>query len=153
VILKVKPVIHSNDRVDLEVSQEVSAAESTLTGVNNSPTFGKRKIETRLSLKNGATVLLGGLISSTGSDGSAGVPLLKDIPLLGNLFSNNSFSKTKTELIVLITPYIIADDQDAVDLTTEFRKQLEKIVVPKVSPGAKGRDKEQVEPTRPSTVQ
>lgn len=136
VILKVKPVIHSNNQVDLDVSQEVSAAESTLTGVNNSPTFGKRKVETRLSLKNGSTVLLGGLISSNGSDGSAGIPYLKDIPLLGNLFSNNTTNSVKTELIVLITPYIISDDEEAVALTNAFQKQLSQIALPASAPGA-----------------
>jgi len=124
VILNVKPVIHSGDRVDLDVSQEVSAAQATTTGVATSPTFSTRKVQTKLSLRNGATVLLGGLMSSNKSEGNAGIPLLKDIPGLGQFFRNNTGKSDRTELIVLITPYIIEDDTDAKAVTEAFRKRL-----------------------------
>ena len=124
VILNVKPVIHSGDRVDLDVSQEVSTAQATTTGVSTSPTFSTRKVQTKLSLRNGATILLGGLMSSNKSDGNAGIPLLKDIPVLGQLFRNNTGKSDRTELIVLITPYIIEGDNDAQAVTEAFRKQL-----------------------------
>jgi len=124
VILNVKPVIHSGDRVDLDVAQEVSAAQATTTGVSTSPTFSTRKVQTKLSLRSGATVLLGGLMSSNKSEGNAGIPLLKDIPLLGQLFRSNTEKNDRTELIVLITPYIIEDDSDAQAVTDAFRKRL-----------------------------
>lgn len=124
VILNVKPVIHSDDQVDLDVSQEVSSASTTTTGVNTSPTFSTRKVQTKLSLKNGTTVLLGGIISNNKSKGNAGIPLLKDLPLLGHLFSTDTESSNRTELIILITPYIIADDKDAVAVTDAFRNLL-----------------------------
>jgi general secretion pathway protein D len=124
VILSVKPVIHSGDRVDLDVSQEVSAAQATTTGVSTSPTFSTRKVQTKLSLKNGATVLLGGLMSGNKSDGNAGIPLLKDIPGLGQFFRTDTGKSERTELIVLITPYIIEDDNDAQAVTDAFRKRL-----------------------------
>ena len=122
--LKIKPVIHSGDQIDLDVTQEVSSARTTNTGVNNSPTFGTRKFDTKLTLRNGTTVLLGGLISDENSDGQSGIPFLKDIPLIGNLFSTRTGTGTRTELIVLITPYVINDDQDAESLTNAFRKTL-----------------------------
>ncbi len=124
VILNVKPVIHSGDRVDLDVTQEVSAAQATSTGVSTSPTFSTRKVQTKLSLRNGATVMLAGLMSSNKSEGNAGIPLLKDIPLLGQLFRNSTEKNDRTELIVLITPYIIEDDSDAQAVTEAFRKRL-----------------------------
>jgi len=117
-------VIHSGDRVDLDVAQEVSAAQATTTGVSTSPTFSTRKVQTKLSLRSGATVLLGGLMSSNKSEGNAGIPLLKDIPLLGQLFRSNTEKNDRTELIVLITPYIIEDDSDAQAVTDAFRKRL-----------------------------
>ena len=110
--------------VDLDITQEVSAAQLTTTGVSTSPTFSTRKVQTKLSLKNGATVLLGGLISSDRSEGNAGIPVLKDIPVVGQLFRNNTEKNDRTELIVLITPYIINDDNDAAEITKAFRKQL-----------------------------
>jgi len=124
VILKVKPVIHSSNQIDLDVVQEVSAAQSTTTGVNTSPTFGTRKIDTKLSVRDGATILLGGLISKNSSQGNAGIPLLKDIPGLGQLFRTNSDKSDRTELIILITPYVIANDNDAEAVTDAFKKQL-----------------------------
>ncbi|HUW36056.1 MAG TPA: type II secretion system protein GspD [Rhodocyclaceae bacterium] len=124
VILKVRPVIHSGNQVDLDISQEVSAAQTTTTGVNSSPTISTRKIDTKLSINDGATVLLGGLISSNGSQGDAGIPLLKDIPGLGQLFRTNTDTNDRTELIILITPYIISSDSDAQAVTAAFKKQL-----------------------------
>lgn len=124
VILRVRPVIHSGDQIDLEVSQEVSAAAATNTGVNNSPTFSSRKLETKLTLRNGATVMMGGLISNDGADGTAGLPWLKDIPILGQLFGTKTKSGTRRELVVLITPYILNDSHDAESMTDAFRKLL-----------------------------
>lgn len=124
VILKVRPVIHSGNQVDLEISQEVSAAQSTTTGVATSPTFSTRKIDTKLSMREGSTVLLGGLISSNASRGNAGIPLLKNIPLIGQAFRVDTDKNDRTELIILITPYIIANDNDAQVVTEAFRKQL-----------------------------
>ncbi len=124
VILKVKPVIHAADQIDLDVTQEVSSAQSTNTGVSASPTFSTRKLDTKLSLRNGLTVMLGGLISEEGSRGNTGVPGLKDIPLLGSLFSNQSAGGNRRELIVLITPYLISDSHDAEAVTEAFRRQL-----------------------------
>ncbi len=124
VILKVKPIIYSGDRIELEVSQEVSDADKTVTGVSSSPTFNTKKVDTRLSLKDGSTVMLGGMISSKRTRGEAGIPWLKDIPLLGQLFRTNEDNDEKTELLVLITPYIVSDDHDAQAITEAFRKQL-----------------------------
>lgn len=142
VILKVKPVIHSGDQIDLDVTQEVSAAQLTSTGVSASPTFSTRKVDTKLTLRNGATVLLGGLISEDSTNGNAGIPLLKDIPLLGNLFSNQTRNGGRRELIVLITPYLINDTHDAEILTDAFRRSLGPwagvIPSPIVIPGKEG---------------
>jgi len=124
VILKVKPVIHSGDQIDLEVQQEVSAASSTNTGVNNSPTFSTRKLDTKLTLRNGSTVLMGGLISNDDTKGNAGIPLLKDIPVIGNLFSTQTKTANRRELVVLITPYILNDSHDAETMTDAFRRML-----------------------------
>jgi general secretion pathway protein D len=124
VILKIKPVIHSGDQIDLDVQQEVSEAVNTTTGVTSSPTIQQRRVDTKITLRSGATVLLGGLISNTGSDGKNGVPLLKDIPVLGNLFSKQARSERRTELVVLITAYIANDTHEAEAITDAFRKSL-----------------------------
>lgn len=124
VLLRVRPVIHSGDRIDIEVSQEVSSAESTLTGVTSSPTIRKRSVETKLSLRDGATVMLGGLISETNTVSDSGIPLLKDIPYVGNLFKSNKKSRDRTELVMLITPYILNDSVDAEAATDAYQTTL-----------------------------
>lgn len=134
VILRVKPVIHSGDQIDLDVIQEVSSAQSTNTGVSASPTFSTRKLDTKLTLRNGSTVLLGGLISEENSRGNTGVPLLKDIPVLGHLFSNQSQGGARRELIVLITPYLINDNHDAESVTEAFRRMLGPWAAPQALP-------------------
>lgn len=124
VILKIKPVIHSGDQVDLDISQEVSAAASTTTGVSVSPTFSSRRVDTKLTLRNGTTVMLGGLISEDASGGDSGIPGLKDIPVLGALFRNQTSTGSRKQMVVLITPYIINNDNDAQVLTSAFRNLL-----------------------------
>lgn len=125
VILKVRPVIHAGGRIDLDISQEVSSAQVTDTGVSTSPTIATRKVDTKLSVSDGATILLGGLMTNTKSDAERGLPYLKDIPVLGNVFKTSS-DKTddRTELVILLTPYVIEDDYDAEAITREFRNQF-----------------------------
>lgn len=124
VLLRVRPVIHSGDRIDIEVSQEVSSAETTVTGVTSSPTIRKRSVETKLSLRDGATVMLGGLISETHTTSDSGIPLLKDIPYLGSIFKSAKKSRDRTELVMLITPYILNDSADAEAATDAYQNTL-----------------------------
>ena len=123
VILKVRPVIFAG-RVELDVQQEVSSAASTTTGVNVSPTFSTRKIDTKVSIRDGATVALGGLISRNESGGDSGVPGLKEIPVAGQLFRNNTARADETELIILITPYVVENDLVAEQVTQALRGQM-----------------------------
>lgn len=122
IILTVKPIIYAGDRIDLDITQEVS--DSSKVGVANSPIIDTRKVDTRLSLKDGTPVLLGGLISQSNSQADAGVPLLQDIPVLGQMFGSHTKNGRKTEMLVLITPYIVADDHDALEITKAFRDRL-----------------------------
>ncbi|MDZ4187676.1 MAG: secretin N-terminal domain-containing protein [Hydrogenophaga sp.] len=124
VLLRVRPVIHAGDRIDLEISQEVSSAEPTTTGVTTSPTIRKRSIETKLSIRDGATVMLGGLISETTSDSASGVPFLQDIPGMGNLFKRSGRTRARTELVILITPYIINDSSEAEAATDAYQATM-----------------------------
>jgi general secretion pathway protein D len=125
VILRVRPVIHAGGRIDLDVSQEVSAAQKNETGVDSSPIILTRRVETKLSVSDGNTLLLGGLMQEQQTAGNAGIPRLKDIPYVGNLFRTSiSDTKERTELVILLTPYIIEDDFDAQSITEAFRNQF-----------------------------
>jgi general secretion pathway protein D len=123
-ILRIKPVIHSSDQVDLEVAQEVSSVAQNTTGGITSPTINKSSIDTKLTLKHGSTYVLGGLISNNVDRTKSGVPFLKDIPVLGAAFRSTTDSNRRTELVILITPYIMNDDTEAKAVTEAFKKQL-----------------------------
>lgn len=113
VILEVTPRISDNGNVILEVSQEVSDVATTTTSGIDSPTIQRRKIKSTLATRDGATIVMGGLIRETASRGSSGVPVLKDVPVLGKLFSVDSDTGRRTELIVLLVPHVIRDASEA----------------------------------------
>jgi general secretion pathway protein D len=127
VLLNIEPSINSNRRVELTVSQEVSEAQANKISTVQSPAIFTRSIQTSLSLNDGQTVLLGGLISENFSDGDNGVPVLKDIPLLGNLFKTQSRGRTRIELIVLLTPYIIDSPETAGQIRDAFKAQMSEL--------------------------
>lgn len=124
VVLNFSPIVNSNRRVELTINQEVSDAQSNDTSDIQSPIILTRGFTTTLSIDDGETVMLAGLISENFSVGDTGVPYLKDIPLLGNLFKSQSRSRQKTELIVLLTPYIIDGRDTSRAVRDAFRAQL-----------------------------
>jgi general secretion pathway protein D len=128
----------------------VSQAQATETGVANSPTFTTRKVDTKLSVRSGATVLLGGLISEDASRGSAGIPFLKDIPGLGAAFSRQTGQGGRRELIVLITPYVVNDPHEAEVITNAFRSSLGGWLNRDTDPGSGGGAVRVQEPIRGS---
>ncbi|HRD29950.1 MAG TPA: secretin N-terminal domain-containing protein, partial [Caulobacter sp.] len=109
VILTIRPVIYSDGRVDLQITQEVSSQQPNSNTAIGSPLILNRSVTTRLSVDEGATAVIGGLIDDNYTKGNSGIPLLKDIPLLGAPFRVDSFSTGKTELIILVTPHILRD--------------------------------------------
>ena len=122
--LKIKPTVYAGRRIDLQISQEVSNAQENSTSLINSPEIFNRSISTELSLQDGHSVLLGGLISTTASEGDSGVPFLKDLPLIGQLFRVNKSSNTRTELVIMIVPYVIDNDEEAIEIADTLRSRL-----------------------------
>ena len=132
VLLSVRPVIHSGNRIDLTVSQEVSEAlPNPQAPAITSPYIQNRNVSTQLSLSDGQTVVIGGMIAENRTSGDSGIPYLKDIPGLGLLFRSQMLSKTRTELLVFITPYVISNDGDAAAITRQFQDQMSKWTIPR----------------------
>lgn len=125
VLLELSAVVHSGQRVDLEISQEVSEATQTNTSDISSPSIFSRRLQTSLSLQDGESMLLGGLISSSTTEGVSKVPGLGDIPVLGKLFQNARNQENRTELLMLITPYVIEDASQARAITDAVRSRFE----------------------------
>jgi general secretion pathway protein D len=137
IILTVKPQINAKGLVTLEISQEVSDAKSTTTGVGGTPTFTVRQAHTSLITADNQTVVLGGLIREDNTRTSAGIPGLRKMPLLGPLFGSEGVSKQRTELIVLITPHIISNLEEGAHITHEMKEKvgLEETLPKRLLPG------------------
>lgn len=124
VILSVIPHIRAGGLVEVDIAQEVSDVARTTSSGIDSPTITQRRIESRLLVPSGGSVALGGLISSTRTTGETGVPVLRRAPLVGRLFRSQSDITDRTELIVFLTPRVLATPNEAVDATAEMRAAL-----------------------------
>jgi len=126
--LRFTPQITEGDLITMTVYQETS--DLIESGNNESdnyigPTFTTRKISNTVLAKDGQTVVLGGLISTNITNNKTKVPFLGDIPLLGWLFRSTSDTKTKTNMLVFITPTIIKNNEDLNTITSSNRQQIE----------------------------
>lgn len=125
VILKVTPKINYDGIIILDIDQQVSsAASNTLSGVQ-SPKISNRQLNTKLAVQDGQTIFMGGLISNNVNYIDSGVPLLKDIPLLGWIFKYQTESKEKKELLVMITPYVIESEDVLGQYTKSFNEKMD----------------------------
>ena len=125
ILLAVTPRINSGGTVTLEINQEVSQpVANSATAANPNPNVSTRNAKTTVVVANGESVALGGLIQENNQFTSGGVPLLSKIPVLGALFGTQTLSKTRTELVLLITPKIVSDPLEARQVTDELRDKL-----------------------------
>jgi len=122
-VLKVKPFINEGGLVTLELKQEFSLVSSE-KGVGDNPIFSTRTAETNVVVKNGQTIIIGGLIREDTRSSNNGIPILKDIPILGYLFGASDSSTDRTELVVLITPHVMSTVNEATKVTDEFIRKL-----------------------------
>jgi general secretion pathway protein D len=123
IILRVSPRINVNGNVRLEVEQEISNV-SPATAASLTPTVSERRVKSSISVANGQTVLLAGLISEQQNGTRNGIPLLDEIQGLGDAFSHQDKKGTRTELIIFIRPQIIRDGTDAHHVAEELRSRL-----------------------------
>ena len=124
VILNVTPRINAGGWVTLAVHQEVSSPGPPPSSGIQSPSINIRSVETQVTIKNGQTIAIGGIISETKGLSRNRVPFLGRIPVVGLLFGTTSRETSRTELIALITPHVIEDIEQASDLTEELKSTL-----------------------------
>jgi general secretion pathway protein D len=124
IILRVTPRVGSGGLVLLDVDQEVSSSIPTTSSTINSPTIQQRKLTSSIAVQDGQTVAIGGLISDNRTTSRSGIPYLMDLPYVGPLFSLKDTQVNRTELIVLMTPRVVADERGAADVTEEVRQKL-----------------------------
>ncbi len=114
--LKVKPTVLKDNFLTLEIEVTNDSVDQTTTA-DGEPLINKQEITTNLFLEDNVTVVIGGIVQENKNNSSSKVPLLGDIPVLGNLFKNNEKKNTKQELLVFITPQIVKMPRRSTSMT------------------------------------
>jgi len=121
IILKVKPQVNDSGLISLEITQEISSVgDKVVVGGLEEITIDKTETTTSLVAKDGETIIIGGLIREDVTKSKSGIPILSKIPIIGNLFGTTTNDNLRTELIILLTPHVIRDQQEAVDVTSDY---------------------------------
>lgn len=125
IILKVKPQVNDSGLVSLEISQEVSSLGSTVTIAGQAySSINKTVATTNLVSHDGETIIIGGLIRTDVTKSNTGIPFLSSIPLIGPLFSSISDTTARVELIILLTPHVVKNQQEAEGVTSDYTRKL-----------------------------
>jgi general secretion pathway protein D len=124
VILSITPRINKSGRVLLDIEQEVSSVVPTTSSEINSPTIRQRRVRTTVMLNDGEGLALGGMMQTNKSVTRTQIPIFGDVPVLGNAFKQKDNQVAKTELIIIITPHVIRNLDEARAVTDEFRREL-----------------------------
>jgi general secretion pathway protein D len=123
--LQITPRVNPGGLVYMDVAQEITTPGTAPAGTN--PPISQRDLTTQIAVQSGQTVLLGGLIREDNGNSDTGVPLLSSVPIVGNLFKNTDNTRTRTEIIVLITPRVIYNSEDAQTITQEYQDKFESL--------------------------
>jgi general secretion pathway protein D len=124
VSLDVTPRVNAAGNVLLEVDQDVSDAVRTTTSGIDSPTIQQRRLRSMVSVPNGETVALGGLIREGETRNRTGIPFVQDVPVLRELMGVTSRARRRTELLVLLTPRVVQTSEDMRRVTEELRLRM-----------------------------
>ena len=133
VTLDVLPRINAGGMVNMDIKQTVSEPGAIVElGSSGSSTasareFLERSVTSKVVVKDGQTLILGGLIRAAGTDGQSGIPVLYKLPVVGALFGQTSQDEARTELIVLITPRVVENSAEASNLTEEIRRKMQAV--------------------------
>jgi len=127
VLLNVKPRVNAGGLVNMDIIQTVSnVAPKPANDTSNiaSPTIAQRQIKSNVAVQDGETLVLGGLIRENTSNAKSGIPLLYELPVIGDLFGSTTMKSERTELVVLLTPRIVDNQVKGREISNEFRRKL-----------------------------
>ncbi len=124
ITLTVRPKVNPGGLVTMEIVQEVSQAVETESSTLDSPTIQTRNISSTVAVQSGQGVILGGLIRTEIQGSKGGIPGLHEIPGIGAMFGETASKTKRTELVVVLTPRVIANEQDAKQITEDFRDKM-----------------------------
>ena len=128
VTLTILARVNSSGIVTMMINQNVSSPQAPSASSSiQSPSFQNRSFQTQVTVQDGDTVAIGGIIQESNLQSSAGVPFLHRLPGIGALFGAQSVTKSRTELVVFLTPRVIYDTNQMVDATDEIRSNMKRI--------------------------
>ena len=117
--------VNSSGIVTMVINQNVTAPEPNPTGISiQSPSFSQRNVSTQVTVQDGDTIAIGGIINESTTETSAGIPLLDRIPYLGAAFGTKSNTKKRTELIIFLTPHVIYDTNQIADASQQLKEKV-----------------------------
>ena len=122
-MLSVTPSVNSGGLITLAIQQNVTDVGEQ-DAVTKQRAFMTSQIQSKVAVRSGETVVLGGMIREDDANSRGGMPLLSDIPLLGALFSTTNNAKTRTELMVLLTPRALENDDQVRAASVEMRQRI-----------------------------
>ena len=122
--LMVQPSVNAGGLVTMDVEQSVTDVSSSVDNAEQQPTFLERSVVSRVAVRSDESVVLGGLIRENASASDRGVPFLHRVPVLGSLFGSTGRDNRRTELLVIITPRVINDEQKLRDIGRELRSRV-----------------------------
>jgi general secretion pathway protein D len=123
--LTIIPTINDDDYISVQILQEVSSLTTqTIQSALNAPVISTREASTRAVMRDGQTVVIAGLIGTSTEETESGIPFLKDIPILGNLFKRKNQTRNRTEVAIFVTPYLVRSDEDADALRERIRERM-----------------------------
>jgi general secretion pathway protein D len=120
--LKVTPSVNAGGLVTMDIEQSVTDVGPQVEG--QQPTFNERSIMSRVSVRSGQSVVLGGLIRENAANGETGIPFLYQLPLIGPLFGTTKKENRRTELLVIITPRALVSENDLYEVGEEMRAEI-----------------------------
>jgi len=126
VTMQVNARVNPSGVVTLMINQQISspgAGAGSLT-----PSFNQQVVQTQITMQDGDTIAIGGLISESNSYSTSGIPLLNRIPIAGALFGTRSYSKDRTELVIFMTPHVIYDTNDLMEASEEVKARVKKLL-------------------------
>lgn len=123
VSLSVTPSVNAGNLITMQINQSV-ADVGQIDAATGQRSFLQRQITSKVAVRSGEAVVLGGLIRDNKGNGRQGVPLLQDLPFVGSLFSTTTLKKDRTELLVMITPRIMRNEQDVREVGAELRSKM-----------------------------
>ena len=127
VTLAITARVNPSGIVTLMINQEVSAPQAPTAGSIQSPSFSKRSVQTQVTVQDGDTIAIGGIINESNTSSSSGIPFLHRLPGIGPAFGSKSISKERTELIVFMTPRVIYDTNDISEASDELKGRLKRL--------------------------